>query len=207
AEGCYNCHSQMIRPILAEVQRYGDYSKPGESVYDHPHQWGSRRIGPDLAREGGKQSDLWHYLHFQKPGEMVPGSIMPPYAWLEKKELDFESIPVRVNAIKLLHPGDKHWDSYAFNDNKAYPLGDASVEHAEAQALAVAQRIEEQGGPPAEQLADKQVVAIIAYLQRLGTDLTREPAVDVEPVEESAPAEAAAPTTPAPTLGSVNGGR
>ncbi|MGB0767853.1 MAG: cytochrome-c oxidase, cbb3-type subunit II, partial [Phycisphaeraceae bacterium] len=209
AEGCYNCHSQMIRPILAEVERYGDYSKPGESVYDHPFQWGSRRIGPDLAREGGKQSDLWHYLHFQKPAEMVPGSIMPPYAWLEKKELDFESIPVRVNAIKLLHPGDKHWDRYSHNGNEAYPTGDAAVTHAEAQARGVAMRIEEQGGPPADQLADKQVVALIAYLQRLGTDLTRVPDADL-PLDEAGadqPAEAAASNTPAPILGSANGGR
>ena len=206
AEGCYNCHSQMIRPILAEVDRYGDYSKPGESVYDHPFQWGSRRIGPDLAREGGKQSDLWHYLHFQKPLEMVPGSIMPPYPWLEQKELDFESIPVRVNAIMVLHPGDKNWDKYLFNDNKPYPTGDEAVEHAEAQALEVAKRIEEQGGPPADQLADKQVVAVIAYLQRLGTDLTRAPEAPAEEgVDESVPAEAAAPK-PAPTLGSAKGG-
>ncbi|MCG8403445.1 MAG: cytochrome-c oxidase, cbb3-type subunit II, partial [Firmicutes bacterium] len=143
AEGCYNCHSQMIRPILAEVERYGDYSKPGESVYDHPFQWGSRRIGPDLAREGGKQSDLWHYLHFQKPAEMVPGSIMPPYGWLERKELDFESIPVRVDAIRLLHPSDSHWEKYVFNDGKPYPFGDEAVAHAEQQALEVAKRIEE----------------------------------------------------------------
>jgi cytochrome c oxidase cbb3-type subunit I/II len=211
AEGCYNCHSQMIRPILAEVDRYGDYSKPGESVYDHPFQWGSRRIGPDLAREGGKQSDLWHYLHFQKPAELVPGSIMPPYTWLEKKELDFESIPVRVNAIKLLHPGDKNWESFVFNDYKPYPTGDEAVAHAEAQALAVAESIETQGGPPAAQLADKQVVAVIAYLQRLGTDINREPDPDV--VVPATPAEA--PTAdresprPAasPTLGQANGGR
>jgi cytochrome c oxidase cbb3-type subunit I/II len=207
AEGCYNCHSQMIRPILAEVDRYGDYSKPGESVYDHPHQWGSRRIGPDLAREGGKQSDLWHYLHFQKPLEMVPGSIMPPYPWLEKKDLDFESIPVRVKAMKLLHPGDKNWESFVFNEGKPYPFGDEAVAHAQAQAMQVAKRIEEQGGPPAETLAEKQVVAVIAYLQRLGTDLTRAPEAEAEeaPAEETGPAEAAAPAA-APTLGNANGG-
>ncbi|MEM6507579.1 MAG: cbb3-type cytochrome c oxidase subunit II, partial [Planctomycetota bacterium] len=182
-------------------------SKPGESVYDHPFQWGSRRIGPDLAREGGKQSDLWHYLHFQKPAEMVPGSIMPPYAWLEKKELDFESIPVRVNAIRLLHPGDPNWERFSHNENKPYPFGDDAVVHAEAQALEVAERIEEQGGPPAEQLADKQVVAVIAYLQRLGTDLTRAPDAEQAPVEEAGPAEAAALATPPTTLGSVKGGR
>ncbi len=208
AEGCYNCHSQMIRPILAEVDRYGDYSKPGESVYDHPFQWGSRRIGPDLAREGGKQSDLWHYLHFQKPAEMVPGSIMPPYSWLEHKELDFESIPVRVSAIKFLHPGDKNWDKYLFNDNKPYPTGDEAVAHAEAQAEAIAKSIEEQGGPQADQLADKQVVAVIAYLQRLGTDLTRAPEAqeEVTPTEVLEPAEASS-STPSTTLGSAKGGR
>jgi len=208
AEGCYNCHSQMIRPILAEVDRYGDYSKPGESIYDRPFQWGSRRIGPDLAREGGKQSDLWHYLHFQDPADMVPGSIMPPYGWLEKKELDFESIPVRVSAIKVLHPGDKNWDKYLFNDNKPYPTGDEAVQHAEAQAQTIAKSIEAQGGPPAEQLADKQVVALIAYLQRLGTDLNRAPEVqdEPEPAEVLEPAEALAPT-PAPALGSAKGGR
>ena len=204
AEGCYNCHSQMIRPILAEVDRYGDYSKPGESVYDHPHQWGSRRIGPDLAREGGKQSDLWHYLHFQKPEDMVPGSIMPAYDWLERKEIDFESVSVRVNAIMVLHPGDKNFDGY--------PTGDAAVESAKADAMKVAQSIEEQGGPPAEQLADKQIVAMIAYLQRLGTDLTAAPEAEDAPAETEseadAPAEASTQTVPA-ALGSTNtnGGR
>ena len=112
-----------------------------------------------------------------------------------------------------MHPGDKNWDKFVFNDNKPYPFGDEAVTHAEAQALAVAKRIEEQGGPPADQLADKQVVALIAYLQRLGTDLTRSPdaAPEVEEapadgVDESAPAEAAATATPT-TLGSTNGGR
>jgi cytochrome c oxidase cbb3-type subunit I/II len=75
SEGCYNCHSQMIRPILAETKRYGEYSKAGEFVYDHPFQWGSRRIGPDLAREGRRQSHLWHLLHFRSPSQITPGSI------------------------------------------------------------------------------------------------------------------------------------
>ncbi|MEO1236144.1 MAG: cytochrome-c oxidase, cbb3-type subunit I, partial [Planctomycetota bacterium] len=92
AEGCYNCHSQMIRPTVAETKRYGEYSKPGESVYDHPFQWGSRRIGPDLAREGGKQSHQWHVLHFRNPQQFNNGSIMPAYPWLMRKKLDFESI-------------------------------------------------------------------------------------------------------------------
>jgi cytochrome c oxidase cbb3-type subunit I/II len=203
AEGCYNCHSQQIRPILAEVDRYGDYSKPGESVYDHPFQWGSRRIGPDLAREGGKQSHLWHYLHFQKPGEMVNGSIMPPYPWLEKKELDFESIPVRVNAIMALHPGDENWEKFSYNDNKAYPTGDDAVDHAEEQALQIATELEEQGGPPAEDLKDKQVIALIAYLQRLGKDLTRTPEPDDASPAEAAPDDAPVVDVPA-TLGNLN---
>jgi len=201
SEGCYNCHSQMIRPILAEVDRYGDYSKPGEFVYDHPFQWGSRRIGPDLAREGGKQSDLWHYLHFQKPSEMVNGSIMPAYSWLEKKEIDFASIPKRVNAIKLLHSGDTNFAP------DAYPTGEASVAAARDQALVVAKRIQEQGGPIADQLADKQVVAVIAYLQRMGTDLTRPVEAAPTPAAEQ-PVESAGAPLPT-TLGSLNtnGGR
>ncbi len=101
-EGCYNCHSQMIRPMVAETKRYGEYSKPGESVYDHPFQWGSRRIGPDLAREGGKQSDLWHVLHFRNPADMNEGSMMPSYAYLLKKKLDFDSIPLRIGAMQTL---------------------------------------------------------------------------------------------------------
>ena len=78
AEGCYNCHSQMIRPILAETKRYGEYSKPGEFVYDHPFQWGSRRIGPDLAREGGNRSPLWHVLHFEEPRQVTKARSCPP---------------------------------------------------------------------------------------------------------------------------------
>ena len=138
---------------------------------------------------------------------MVPGSIMPPYSWLERKDLDFESIPVRVKAIKLLHPGDKNWDRYAFNGNKPYPMGDEAVAHAREQAMQVATRIQEQGGPMADTLADKQVVAVIAYLQRLGTDLTRAPEPDpAGDAEAGVPAEALAPAVPS-TLGSTNGGR
>ncbi|MEM9021323.1 MAG: cytochrome-c oxidase, cbb3-type subunit II, partial [Planctomycetota bacterium] len=186
AEGCYNCHSQMIRPILAEVDRYGEYSKPGEFVYDRPFQWGSRRIGPDLAREGGKQSHLWHVLHFQDPTELVPGSIMPPYPWLERKELNFDAIPLRVGAVMSLHPNDPNFEGY--------PTGDAAIQDAQRQAEAIAQEIEAQGGPTG--LSDKQVVALIAYLQRLGTDLTATP--------EPAPAAEAETDTP-PTLGQIGG--
>ncbi|MEP3482106.1 MAG: cytochrome-c oxidase, cbb3-type subunit I [Fuerstiella sp.] len=157
AEGCYNCHSQMIRPFLSETKRYGDYSKPGESVYDHPHQWGSRRIGPDLAREGGKQSHLWHVLHFRDPGSMTQGSIMPAYGWLEANELNFRSIPDRIQAAAFL--GAEYDEETLTN----------SIEIAKAQAQKIADQIVAQDGPKG--LEDKQVVAVIAYLQRLGTDI------------------------------------
>jgi len=196
AEGCYNCHSQMIRPILAEVDRYGEYSKPGEFVYDHPFQWGSRRIGPDLAREGGKQSNLWHVLHFQNPGESVPGSIMPPYPWLETKKLNFDAIPLRVRAIMTLHPGDPNFDDY--------PTGDAAKLDAMADAKKIADEIAAQGGPTG--LEDKQVVALIAYLQRLGTDLTAVPEVpEADPTNEQAPAAEADPSAKPQTFSHVGG--
>ena len=176
SEGCYNCHSQMIRPILADTKRYGEYSKPGEFVYDHPFQWGSRRIGPDLAREGGKQSALWHYLHFEEPSEMTPGSIMPRYTWLLNEDINYNTLPARVRSAALLGaPYDRELDE--------------SVEMAKEQALQIAKEIEEQGGPAGTQ--DKKVVALIAYLQRLGTDLFATP--------EAAPAEGEGGAEAAPT--------
>ncbi len=158
AEGCYNCHSQMIRPIFAETKRYGEYSKPGEFVYDHPFQWGSRRIGPDLAREGGKQSDLWQYLHFMDPRQVSPRSVMPGYAHLSEQVIDFKGIQARVNAMAML----------------GVPYGDAvksAPEMARRQAAEVAERVASQGGPPG--LEDKKITALIAYMQRLGTDISR----------------------------------
>ncbi|MBX3448445.1 MAG: cytochrome-c oxidase, cbb3-type subunit I [Planctomycetaceae bacterium] len=156
ANGCYNCHSQMIRPILAETKRYGEFSKPGEFVYDHPFQWGSRRIGPDLAREGGRQSSLWHVVHFRNPTQLIPGSIMPAYPSFEQTELNFKSIQDRVNAAAFL----------------GAPYGEEltrAEEMAKEQAAEIAAEIEKQQGPSG--LGDKQVVALVAYLQRLGVDL------------------------------------
>ncbi len=174
SEGCYNCHSQMIRPLLAETIRYGEYSKPGEFVYDHPFQWGSRRIGPDLAREGGKQSHIWHVRHFQDPAQITPGSIMPAYPWFEKKELDFKSIPLRVKAMVFL--------GVPYTQDEQ----DNAEELARAQAKLIAGEIVEQNGPPG--LEDKEVVALIAYLQRLGTDIykTPEPEAETESTDEPA---------------------
>jgi cytochrome c oxidase cbb3-type subunit II len=101
-EGCYNCHSQMIRPLHAETLRYGHYSVAGEFVYDHPFQWGSKRTGPDLQRVGGKYSDEWHRLHLSGPRDLVPESNMPAYPWLESTAVDAQSVPPRLRAMKRL---------------------------------------------------------------------------------------------------------
>jgi cytochrome c oxidase cbb3-type subunit 2 len=99
-EGCYNCHSQMIRPFRAETLRYGHYSVAGESVYDHPFQWGSKRTGPDLARVGGKYSDEWHRVHLNNPRDVVPESNMPEYPWLLKNVVDETQVPGRMAALR-----------------------------------------------------------------------------------------------------------
>lgn len=168
AEGCYNCHTQMIRPIVAETKRYGEYSKPGEFIYDHPFQWGSRRIGPDLAREGGKQSSLWHWVHFEDPEQVSPGSVMPIYDHLLDTAVDFKKVADRVWAAHLL--GAEY--------DKELTEG---PEMAQKQAEVIAAEIISQGGPVERTLVDgtkilvkdTQAVALIAYLQRLGVDLNR----------------------------------
>ncbi|MEO8450327.1 MAG: cytochrome-c oxidase, cbb3-type subunit II [Gemmatimonadota bacterium] len=155
-EGCYNCHSQMIRPFRYETERYGEYSKPGEFVYDHPFLWGSRRIGPDLAREGGKYPDLWHIRHMEDPRSITAQSIMPKYGWLLKNTIDFASIQRRVDVMAML----------------GVPYGDAinrAPAMARAQAREIAEGVASQGGPKG--LEDKEIVALVAYLQRLGKDI------------------------------------
>jgi cytochrome c oxidase cbb3-type subunit 2 len=101
-EGCYGCHSQMIRPFRAETERYGHYSVAGESLYDHPFQWGSKRTGPDLARVGGRYSDSWHRDHLNNPRSVVPESNMPSYSWLVGSKIDAQSVPPRLRAMKTL---------------------------------------------------------------------------------------------------------
>jgi cytochrome c oxidase cbb3-type subunit 2 len=101
-EGCYNCHSQMIRPFRAETLRYGHYSVAGESVYDHPFQWGSKRTGPDLARVGGKYSDDWQRIHLNNPRDVVPESIMPAYPWLETTPVDADVMPAHMRALRTV---------------------------------------------------------------------------------------------------------
>ncbi|HWA74012.1 MAG TPA: cytochrome-c oxidase, cbb3-type subunit I [Polyangiaceae bacterium] len=160
SEGCYNCHSQMVRPIRAETERYGEYSKPGEFVYDHPFQWGSRRIGPDLHRVGGKYPDLWHVRHMADPRSITPQSIMPAYPRLLTDQLDFPQIQRSVDAMALL----------------GVPYGEAVLhaeEMARQQARTLAESIAVQGGPRG--LEDKQIIALVAYLQRLGTDIKKPP--------------------------------
>ncbi len=173
AEGCYNCHSQMIRPLFAETERYGDYSKPGEFIYDRPFQWGSRRIGPDLAREGGRQSHYWHYEHFREPNSMTPGSVMPAYPHLLMTELNFKSIPDRVRAVALL--GAEYSDEEIRNAERL----------AHEQAALIAKELIEQAGTDGfgdygegVKLEDTQVIALIAYIQRIGVDLFASPAAE-----------------------------
>jgi cytochrome c oxidase cbb3-type subunit 2 len=101
-EGCYNCHSQMIRPLRAETMRYGHYSMAGEFVYDHPFQWGSKRTGPDLQRVGGRYSDEWHSIHLNNPRDVVPESNMPAYSWLAKATVDPDGMPPRLRAMRML---------------------------------------------------------------------------------------------------------
>jgi cytochrome c oxidase cbb3-type subunit I/II len=157
-EGCVNCHSQMIRPFRSETERYGDYSKAGEFVYDHPFLWGSKRTGPDLQREGGKYPDSWHYHHMNEPTSMSPGSIMPPYPWLISQQLDISNTSDKLNALKKVGvPYDDQVISYAKEDLKK-------------QANEVSTRLAKEG---INVKPDREIVALIAYLQRLGTDIKK----------------------------------
>ncbi len=156
-EGCVGCHSQMVRPFRDETERYGEYSKAGEFVYDHPFLWGSKRTGPDLHREGGLRSDSWHYFHMLEPEQMSPGSIMPPYPWLLENDYQTSSIIPKVTAMRQL--------------GVPYPEGyEGEVEaEVQAQAEAIVKRLAEEA--KVKTSPDKEIVALIAYLQRLGTDI------------------------------------
>jgi cytochrome c oxidase cbb3-type subunit I/II len=155
-EGCYTCHSQMVRPFRDEVARYGEYSKAGEFVYDHPFQWGSKRTGPDLARLGGKYPDSWHFNHMYEPNSMAPGSIMPRYPWLIEDQLNANNTMAKIKAMIRL--GVPYPEGY---ENKA--LADM-----ETQAKEITSSLKKDG---IETLPDREIVALIAYLQRLGKDI------------------------------------
>ncbi len=156
SNGCYVCHSQMIRPFRDEVARYGEYSKAGEFVYDHPFQWGSKRTGPDLARIGNKYPDSWHYNHMLEPGSMSPGSVMPAYPWMLDATIDTASTPAKIRTMQKL--------------GVPYPEGYDQV--ANADLMKQAEQIK--GRLAADKIktpANREIIAMIAYLQRMGTDI------------------------------------
>lgn len=162
-EGCYTCHSQMIRPFRSETERYGEYSKSGEFIYDHPFQWGSKRNGPDLHRVGGKYSNAWHYSHMDEPTILSPGSIMPRYSWLLDNDLDTSTTAAKIRAMQTL--------------GVPYPQGYDRVANRELmkQANEIAKDLATTG---IETDPNKEIIAMIAYLQRLGTDIKREKPID-----------------------------
>lgn len=171
-EGCVGCHSQMVRPFRSETERYGEYSKAGEYVFDHPFLWGSKRTGPDLHRVGGKYPDAWHYTHMDDPTSTSPGSIMPKYPWLLTQKLDTSSLPSRLRALR--------------KTGVPYPAGfegGEALKNLEAQAAKIVTNLKT-GMITAE--ADREIIALIAYLQRLGTD------IKAATVTNAAPATAAA---------------
>ncbi len=167
-EGCYNCHSQMVRPFRDEALRYGHYSLAAESQYDHPFQWGSKRTGPDLARVGRKYSDAWHMKHLVKPTSVVPESIMPNYPWLLENELDYSDIQAKMEALKKVGVPysltQEEYDSNVkqFGQDVADKL---DVTRADENLIADAQRVNRDGDP--ERITEMD--ALIAYLQVLGT--------------------------------------
>lgn len=162
SNGCYNCHSQQVRPLRWETERYGEYSKIGEFVYDYPFQWGSRRTGPDLARAGYVGSStyktaIWHYNHFVKPLEMNPQTIMPAYPWLAKKDVDLDALPAKINVMLML--GVPYPEDYAEKAGADY-MKQANKISADLKASGV------------DVEPTKEVVAIIAYLHKLGRDIS-----------------------------------
>jgi cytochrome c oxidase cbb3-type subunit I/II len=161
-EGCYTCHSQMIRPFRDEVARYGEYSKAGEFVYDHPFQWGSKRTGPDLAREGGqklRRTNSWHYNHLYDPRLLTEGSLMPQYTWLFRNKLNTSTTPAKIRAMRTL--------------GVPYPEGYDKIANAELmkQAEEITADLKKDD---IETEPNKEIIALIAYLQRLGRDIESE---------------------------------
>jgi cytochrome c oxidase cbb3-type subunit I/II len=155
-EGCYLCHSQTVRPMAHEVVRYGKASNAAEFVYDHPFQWGSKRTGPDLARVGGKYPHMWHYKHFYDPREVTQGSLMPQYTWLFNSKIDFKTLPKKLSVMKQL--GVPYSESEITN----------AVALAQAQAKAISDELQQSGVPA--KVAEMDIIALIAYMQRLGID-------------------------------------
>jgi cytochrome c oxidase cbb3-type subunit I/II len=153
-EGCYLCHSQQIRPMVSELLRYGEPSTLEESAYDRPFQWGSKRTGPDLARVGKKYPDLWHYRHMIDPREVTPNSLMPKYDWLAKNRIELDTLRRKLQVMQQL---GVPYNSYEI---------DHAAELASVQAKAIAEGLQAQGAPAG--LENREIVALIAYLQSLG---------------------------------------
>jgi cytochrome c oxidase cbb3-type subunit I/II len=171
-EGCYTCHSQMIRPMRAEILRYGEWSRAGEYAYDHPFLLGSRRIGPDLQRVGGKYPDAWHYDHMRDPRSTSPGSIMPPYPWLHEQRVDPADITASVRALQRV----------------GVPYSDAEVAQVPASLKAQGDEIVARlAGTGIKAEPDREIVALIAYLQRLGKDGKAAIAAGGRALEDSLP--------------------
>ncbi|MCB0795114.1 MAG: cytochrome-c oxidase, cbb3-type subunit II, partial [Flavobacteriales bacterium] len=155
-EGCYTCHSQMIRPFRSETERYGEYSKAGEFVYDHPFQWGSKRTGPDLQRVGGKYPDSWHYYHMFDPTSMSAGSLMPAYPWMYERSIDLNTTAAKIAALRTV--GVPYEEGYE----------DVANDELKAQAAVIVESLKKD---KIDADPDKEIIALIAYLQRLGTDI------------------------------------
>ena len=166
-EGCYNCHSQQIRPLRDEVVRYGHYSLAAESMYDHPFQWGSKRTGPDLARVGGRYSDAWHVAHLKNPRDVVPESIMPTYAFLARHAAKLEDMPEHLKTLKIVGvPYSDDQIKEAYNDAMAQASPDETgVEGLRARYGANPTARDFDGNPALTSELD----ALVAYLQVLGT--------------------------------------
>jgi cytochrome c oxidase cbb3-type subunit I/II len=169
-EGCYNCHSQMVRPFRHETERYGEYSKAGEFVYDHPFQWGSKRTGPDLHRQGGRYPDSWHFKHMYEPSWITTGSIMPSYPWMFTDDLDMSTMESKINAMRTLGvPYAEGFEKLAIEDSKkqAEAITKGLMADTDVQKMIKTEGI--------TKLENKEIIAMIAYLQRLGTDIKNNP--------------------------------
>ena len=165
-EGCYNCHSQMIRPLRDELERYGHYSLAAESMYDHPFQWGSKRTGPDLARVGGKYSSLWHKAHMENPRDVVPESVMPSYPWLAENDLSYVDITKRMEVLSMVGvPYTKEQIANAVQDLKAQAIPESDTDALIAR-YGEKVPLENFDGEPAR---ITELDAMVAYLQVLGT--------------------------------------
>jgi cytochrome c oxidase cbb3-type subunit I/II len=170
-EGCYNCHSQMVRSLVGDVLRYGPSGRLGESLYDHPFQWGSKRTGPDLARQGGKYPNIWHFQHFENPRSTSIGSNMPAYPWLFRQTADLDAVPGRIDALRRL----------------GVPFAEKSAAEWREEALAQGRAIVEDLAKSGVQISpDKEVIALIAYMQQLGKSKPVPPPADAAPLQASA---------------------